>query len=279
MAGILNKKPNTSADAEVAVVEKVEVEATTTAAVDTAPAFEAVEEVEVEASVKPEATGVLAAAKQGMTMVKPTAHLLSAGTNVSPLRDLKDAFKAQDIDVSYNTFPRYRDDKGVIGDPEGNEAGSWLELMLISWNDSWTITPGDDSDKSKEHLRYSQDGVTIHSEDDWNGRLCTEYVTHLNELGYEKAAIKKYTQLYGLMVDAEQPDCPGLQNMIQLALAPTSGALWNAYLVSRSVRARMGKVQETSGNPVVRFTSKRAKSGTNTFYKLEPTDGLTPPAI
>ena len=207
---------------------------------------------------------------------KPLGHLLSAGSNISPLRDLKGALEAQGVELVYNTFPRYRDDKGVIGDVDGNEAGGWVEVMVISWSDSWTCTPGDDSDKAKECLRYSKDGHTIHSDDDWNGKTCEEYVEYMrDQLGYEKASVKKYTNVYGMLVAADQADCAGLQQIIQLSLAPTSGAAWEAYMVNRAMRARMGMVQETTGNPVVRFTSHRVKNAKNTFYKLNPTEGTT----
>lgn len=244
----------------------------------------AAEVKETAAEVKTESTSTAVAEQPAASAPavaqpgKPLTHVLQKGNNVSPLMDLKDAFQGVGIDVEYNTFPRYRDDKGVIGDPDGNEAGSYLEVQVLSWNHQWVVTPADDSDKAKEHLRYSKDGKTLDSDDEWGGKPCDEYRDHLVELGYEKAGIKKYTYVFGMMVDAEQPDCPGMQQIIQLSLAPTSGALWDAYMLTRTVRARMGKVQETSGNPVIRFTSKRAKSGNNVFFKLEPSDGLTPPA-
>ena len=257
---------------ETVAESKVEKAVAGKAGKTTAKPEAAQDEVKPEAAAEQPAAAVPSILPQG----KPPAHLLAAGSNVSPLRDLKGALEAQGIDIVYNTFPRYRDDKGVIGDVDGNEAGGWVELMVISWSDSWTITPGDDSDKAKEALRYSKDGRTINSEDEWNGRECEEYVNYLRDsMGYEKAAVKKYTNIFGMMVAAEQDDCPGLQQVVQLALAPTSGAGWEAYLVNRAMRARMGMVKETTGNPVVRFTTNRVKNAKNTFYKLVPSEGVT----
>lgn len=211
-----------------------------------------------------------------IVQAKPLTHLMAAGSNISPLKDLEKVFEKQGIEVDFNTFPRYRDDKGTIGDTAGNEAGSWVELMVVSWSDSWMVAPGDDSEKAKEFVRYSRDGLTIRSEDDWNGKTCDEYVTYLrDEMGYEKAGVRKYTNIYGMLVAAEQDDCPGLQQVIQLALAPTSGAAWQSYMVNRTLRARMGLVKETTGNPVVRFTSHRVKGSKNTFFKLDVTEGVT----
>lgn len=267
--------------AETVVVEEVAVETKP----EGKPARRKPVDVEQKPEAKPEPEAPAAAETKPATSVvaaaaKPLGHVLSAGGNVSPLRDLKGAFEAQGIDVSYSTFPRYRDDKGVIGDTDGNEAGGWVEVMVVSWSDSWIVTPGDDSDKAKDYVRYSRDGHTINSEDEWNGKTCEEYVEYLrDQVGYEKAASKKYTNVYGMLVAAENDDCPGLQQVIHLAMPPTSGSAWEAYLVNRALRSRMGMVKETTGNPVVRFTTHRVKNAKNTFYKLVPTEGVTEVAI
>src|SRR5580700_4617027 len=106
---------------------------------ETAPEVQGVQEA-------PRSTEVLARAPGGQLKT-----LFSGGpAAVSPLKDLENAFQKNEIDVSYDTFPRLRIDAGCIATAEGKEAGDFIELQIISYSPSWTVTTGVDGDESKK---------------------------------------------------------------------------------------------------------------------------------
>jgi hypothetical protein len=208
-------------------------------------------------------------------------HFLSAGKGmVNPLVDLRDAFKTAQIEVDYATFPRLRVDAGCIASTEGKEAGEFIELQVLSYSPSWTVTTGVDGKESKEHVRFSDDGKVTNAAgdaDEYAGTPLDEYKQILINKGFEKASIKEYVVVYGIALDCEESDFPHLNEVVALALAPESRRKFDSYKINRALQARMGRVQETSGNPVVRWTSERVTGKERSYFNLLPSHGKTAP--
>jgi hypothetical protein len=208
-------------------------------------------------------------------------NFLSSGKGmVNPLVDLKDAFKKADIEVDYATFPRLRVDAGCIASTEGKEAGEFIELQVISYSPSWTVTTGTDGKESKEHVRFSDDGKVTNAagdSDEHAGTPLEEYKQHLISLGFEKAAIKEYTVVFGIALESEEADFPHLNEVVGLSLAPESRKKFDSYKINRALQARMGRVQETSGNPVVRWSVERVSGKERSYFNLIPSHGKTAP--
>lgn len=269
------------------VVEaQVEVKAVTRESV--APAAEAAAPEVVEqgaGETAPEVQGEQAAQKSTAVLARaPGGQLktfLNSGSGaVSPLADLKDAFKRAGIDIDYSTFPRMRVDAGCIASPEGAEAGDFLELQVVSYSPSWTITTGVDGEEGKKHVRFSDDGQTINAAgdaDEFAGFSLNDYKAHLVGLGFEKSSIKEYLIVHGLALDAQEADFAHLNEMVSLSLSPQSKKKFDSYVINRSIQARMGRVQETSGNPVVRWTVERVKGKDVSYFNLVPSHGKTAP--
>jgi hypothetical protein len=81
--------------------------------------------------------------------------------------------------------------------------------------------------------------------------------------------------VFGIVMAADKADFQFMNEIICLSLSPTSKGKFDSYVINRAVKARMGKIKETSGNPVVRFTSERVKGKERSYFNLVPTDGLT----
>lgn len=230
------------------------------------------------AAAEPEAKPQRAVVAVGKTL--PT--LLSSGAAVNVLAALENALQKSGIEVEYGMFPRLRLDSGVIATAEGAEAGEWIEIQVISYGKSWAVAIGEDTKESKEMVRYSSDGVVIDKplgdkEDEWAGKTCVEYRDHLVSQGYEKAKISEYTMVYGIAVSQEKMDFKHANDLVVLQMPPSSARDWKSYVLNRAIHARIGKIKEKSGNPVVRFSSERVKSDAKTFFKITPTHGVADP--
>ncbi len=177
--------------------------------------------------------------------------------------------------------PRLRVDAGCIASPEGKEAGEYIEIQVVSYAPSWTITTGTDGEESKKWVRFSDDGKVTNpagDNDEFAGMPVDEYKAHLVAQGFEKASIKAYTIIYGIAVEAEEQDFAHLNEMIALSLAPQSAKKFDSYIINRTIQAKMRRIEETSGNPVVRFTSERTKGKDNqSYFNLIPSHGKTAP--
>jgi hypothetical protein len=265
---------------EGAVVEvQAEVKAVTRESVAPEVAEQQAAEVAAEPAVEqeaPKSTAIIARAPGGQLKT-----LFSGTAAVSPLKDLENAFQKNEIDVSYDTFPRLRIDAGCIATADGKEAGDFVELQIISYSPTWTVTTGTDGDEGKKLVRFSSNGKTTNpagESDEFAGTDLEEYRKHLVSLGFEKAAIKENLVVYGVALDAQEVDFAHLNEVVALQLAPQSRAKFNSYVINRSIQARMGRVQETSGHPVIRFTAERAKSNDGkSYFNICPSHGKTAP--
>lgn len=200
---------------------------------------------------------------------------------VNPLADLKDAFVKNGIEVTYKTFPRLRVDSGHIATAEGKDAGEYVEIQVISYGPTWNVSPGGDDETTKKLVRFSDDGKTIKAagdDDEWGGKTVDEYKAHLLSLGYEGVSLKEYTVVYGIALDAQEADFAHMNEVVALQLAPQSKDKFNSYIMNRGIAGRMGRIVETSGHPVVRFTTERAKSANGkSYFNVVPSHGKTAP--
>lgn len=224
----------------------------------------------------PKSTAVLARAPGGQLKT----FLNNGSGMVSPLADLRDAFTKAGIEIDYSTFPRLRVDAGCIATPEGKEAGEFVEIQVVSFSPTWTVTTGVDGEEGKKHVRFSDDGKTTNpagDSDEFAGMALDEYKAHLISQGFEKSSIKEYLVVYGLALDAEEADFAHMNEMVALSLSPQSKKKFDSYMINRTIQAKMGRVVETSGNPVVRFTSERVKGKDVSYFNLLPSHGKTAP--
>lgn len=160
---------------------------------------------------------------------------------VNPLEPLKGAFH-----VEYDTLRNLKLSNGNLIDQQtGKVLGSEFGLELLSYQDQWVISPGgDDKDKdaNKEHVRYSDDGVTTSKGDD-----CKAYMATLAQVGYPDAKMTKRTVICGSLFDIGEKGrktLPELQDcLVQMSLPPTSKASFDRYTMDQAFKIAKGLIE------------------------------------
>lgn len=221
---------------------------------------EAAQPVEAQEAVEaPAETTSVAKAEEVKAALVPISKLqLNTG-----LASLKDSFAAGGISIDFGTFPRVKIEAGIICSDGDLEAGSFLDLEVMSFSDSYIITPSDDAAPTSL-ARYSTDGKVIESKDEWNGRPCTDYVVYLKQEGYEKAEIREYMNLYGAVVNSDKPFYA--DEIVCVQCSPQARARWTRHMMNHARRVALGKVEEANTLPTVRVSVEKGKAGTKAYY-------------
>ncbi|MDI1360636.1 hypothetical protein [Methylotenera sp.] len=245
----LVKKPAVVAETTVGQFEEVEGEQTVeTVAEQAAPS--AADKVKVEATVaiaKAQNTAVGAVAPKFQTV-------LSEFENALPI-------------IDFGVIPRLKGSNGQIMDGDNASLGNNVQITLVSFNDQFVLTPGEDSDEATKLVRYSSDGVTI----DATGQSVAEYINYLVVTeGYKDASVKHYLEVIGILNTAAEGQ-KHLGDMVQLSLSPQSRKAFDGYRIQRSVKVRMGKVP-ADGSEEITFRAKVKTMGKFTFTVLEASD-------
>jgi len=189
-----------------------------------------------------------------------SAVMAPGGKMVSLLQDMKDALPA----IDFGVLPRLVGSNGNVMDKDKRMLGSRIKLELVSWNDLWVVSPGDDTEEAKEAVRYSKDGKTI----DGTGQSVQDYVKYLRETGgYDEANVKQYCELIGILTEAEKPS-EHLGGMVQVSLSPQSRKLFEGYRLQESVKLRLGK-RAPDGAEHLLIQTEVKSSGSNTYTLLK----------
>lgn len=206
----------------------------------------------ITAEDKSKVAGALAVAKIG------ASSLAKQGKFEVALTDLRDVIPS----VEFGTFPRLVGSNGNVMDKDGKALGQFVDLQLLSWTETYVVSPGEDSDEAKKSVRYSRDGVTI----DETGESVAAYLEQLRTVdGYENAAKKKYIELVGILEKADKTT-DHLGQLVQVSLSPQSLKSFEGYRANVSVQVRLGK-REIEGAERVRVTPE-LKSGNGKNWTL-----------
>jgi hypothetical protein len=212
---------------------------------------------QVDAAAK--ATGTaLAAAKS--TAVAVTGKVVTA------LAEYKDQIPRLDFGV----LPRLVGSNGNLMDPDKKLLGSKIKLQLVSFNDEFVVSPGDDSDEAKEAVRYSADGKVL----DGTGESVDEYLKQLREVdGYEKAAVKQYCHLVGILLEAEKDPSNLVNQMVLVSLSPQSRNSFEGHKLQLAVKLRLAQVNGTqapTGLDILTITAEvKTNRANQTFTTLK----------
>jgi hypothetical protein len=145
-----------------------------------------------------------------------------------------------------------RADKKALGDE--------IVFELMSWQDSFVVTPGDDK-APKETLRYSDDGVVCS-----DGTLVQEHLADLRSLGYHKAAVKQRLVVVGSVISCSKSKELD-DELVQLDLSPQSRASFLNYALGCVNKIRLGKLTEDQVLKI-KATAEVVTMGGNPFTKL-----------
>lgn len=221
------------------------------------PKFE--DQSETVAAETAQATDAAAAATTAVaTAAATSAVAIAKGVNNS-LAALKDNVK-----VEWDTLLRIVPDGSDLT-VDDESAGPWLEMQITSWQDSYSIEPGDQSEAAKKFLRFSDDNVVLRD----SGQPVAEYVKYLKEVeGYENACVKHRVILVGL-VEKTAKESKVVGQLAQISLAPQSKKNWDRYQLNATVRANMGRLEPGEDPARVRLSAVRTSKGQYKFTVVE----------
>lgn len=223
------------------------------------PKFE--DQSETVAAETAQATDATAAATTAVATASATSANAVAVANAvtTTLAGLKDVVK-----VEWDTLTRIVPDGSNLTVNE-ESVGSWVEMQVTSWQDSFSIEPGDQSEAAKKFLRFSDDGKVLRD----NGQPVGEYLKYLQEVeGYSEASMKHRVILVGFVEKAEkESDVVG--QLAQISLSPQSKKSWDRYQLNATVLAKMGRLKEGDDPSRVRLTASRTSKGPYKFTVVE----------
>lgn len=173
-------------------------------AAKTAPAFESAEDNEMDTMPMPDTTAA-APEPNAVAEVKPSAVTTprKAAKFVMALSEQKDAFPVEAVVGLSMDVPRIKGEQGAAY--IGTESlGTKFRINVESWNNRWLVSPGVDSKdpgytEAKQYIRNSYEkGVLT------DGTPTDEYIDELKELGYDKAGISNYGDIWGMVTWTEK---------------------------------------------------------------------------
>lgn len=196
-----------------------------------------------------------AGVEASMAVAKISAGAVSAPAKKFEYVLLPLACALKPVDVAALT--RLKSGSGNIKDENGVDYGRYVEMQLLSYHDSWTISPGSDNDESKDKVRYSLDGKTI----DGTGESVDEYIAFIKSEaggGYNNANKKQYLILAGILSDCEKSK-EKVSSVVQVSLAPKSGATFVNYHMQLSVQVMQSK-RDIKGAEMIRLDATAASA-------------------
>ncbi|WP_454735433.1 hypothetical protein [Cupriavidus necator] len=216
----------------------------------------------VEQACEPAVASPAAKVTATTAIAKAQAGALAApAQRIAPvLTDLKDAVR-----VDWDTLERLVAGTGTIDNGDGKSVGTWIKMTLMSFQDTYEVVPGDQSDEAKKLVRYSEDGVNLRE----SGTTVNQYLDELREQGYDKAALKHKNILVGILDETEKPsDLVG--EVIQISLSPQSRKTFERYRLTRTAKVNMGRAT-AEGSEVIKITAEGKQFGKNKFTQLTVT--------
>lgn len=169
--------------------------------------------------------------------------------------------------VGFGEGVRLVGSNGNLMDGDKALLGESIDLLLLSWNRRWVVSPGTESGdaEGKEKARYSLDGVTTSQ-----GENLQDYLQSLKEDGYPKAAVKEYVDLFGVLTGAKKPS-KHIDDSVTVSLAPSSAKGFMALRRNLVVKGMMGKLPVSltaeMGLPL-RVTTEVKSAGSLTWTQL-----------
>lgn len=214
-------------------------------------AFEPAEPAATTAANEPAATvgvatpAAAAAVQTAVAVAKPAGLPAIVGNKYKPaLDEYRDQINPTSLD--YDTFTRITCGLDGFSDDQKKELGKQLKLQIMSWNERFIVTTGEDNDEANALTRFSLDGKVI----DGTGQLVPEYIAHLVAEGYEDSCSKKYLSLYGFLVatwpNGQLEDIPPADRaIVNVQIAPRSVSQFTQFQITHGVKVSQGIVGET----------------------------------
>lgn len=191
-------------------------------------------------------------------VAKPTGAVSAFNPGDNPISMLKNA-----LTVDYNTLSQIKATQGNLMERETNaNMGDWMIADIMSWQDSFVITPGDDK-APKELVKFSNDGVTCN-----DGTSVTEALSDLRAAGWLKAKLnQRAVVVLAVHATAKESD-KFAGTLMQLDLAPTSRTQWQRYCANTTFGLKLGKLSPEQVTKV-KLTTRIAMNGINAYTVVD----------
>ena len=169
--------------------------------------------------------------------VAPTKAVAQiASIKMQPVMEqLKNALK-----VNFDTLPHLQINQGNLLVKEGGVVlGDEAILELLSYQDNFAISPGEDGEDAKQALRYSDDGITCTTGED-----VKEYLKALQDADFPKTQLKQRCVLVVNLISASKGDkvAQYFDNLYQIDLPPSSKAKFDSHRHQVSFKVSRGKL-------------------------------------
>lgn len=199
------------------------------AAASTAPADKPEHHDEATASVA--ATTAIAKAATTSTAVS----LADAANKAKEFQREVQAMKGAS-DFSYGNYRVFKGNNGEISESGGDQdaLGRWAKVRLMSWDDHYEISPGEEGASTKDYVAYSKDGKVIDSVigeelKSWVGRPVQEYAEYLKkEEGFAKTKVRRFVDTACALLATDNGDGP-IGKVIQITLSESSIPAFSRY--------------------------------------------------
>lgn len=210
----------------------------------TTPAFE----TEGETMTTTATPDVAQTTEQAAATAKAVVNRAATSAVAAPARKLtlafsgmKDVFDAQTVSALSRATPRVTAEQGSLYKDRKDKLGDQVRIEVLSWNKRWAVSPGSDNAEAKELFRVSYDNEFIDGED----VRVEDYLASLKDMGYDKAKVHEYGDLFGYLVwTSSKGDIPvDEREMVLVQMAPTSLGAFTAFCVSRGILESKGLVQ------------------------------------
>lgn len=185
-------------------------------------------------------------------------------------------------DFAFGNYRVFKGNNGTIIESNGDKAdlGRWAQVRMISWDEHFEISPGEQSASTKDFVAYSKDGKIIDSVigDElkaWAGKPVGEYVKYLQEAeDFSSAKCRRFVDVGGALLSCENGDEGPLGTVIQITLSESSIPAFSRYQQELNDKARcvaMGipgfKLPEDPFT--LFFVRELASKGNNNWTKLK----------
>jgi hypothetical protein len=166
----------------------------------------------------------------------PTTVTVSTSVRSNKLTDVLGELK-NTLPVDYNTLANLQVNQGSWLVKETKVSlGDTVEFELLSFQDQFVISPGENSDEAAATVRYSKDGVTCDS-----GENCAEYLANLRQV-YPEASKKPRCVLVLNLTNTSKVGTEGLcDKLYQVDLSQTSKAKFDTFRHQSSFDVSRGK--------------------------------------
>lgn len=246
-----------------------------------APTDAAVTPVKVKEAAIPAANDTTAASGTAV-VVAASGALITADEAAAKAKEFQKEVERMRgaSDFAYGNYRVFKGNNGNVVESGGEEEnlGRWAQVRMISWNDHFEISPGEQAASTREFVGYSKDGKTVDSvigEDNrsWVGKAVGEYLEYLRtEEGFAQAKSRRFIDIGAALLGCDSGDGP-VGSVIQITLSESSIPSFSRYQQELNDNARCVQMGipgfKLPADPFTFFVIRElASKGSNKWTKL-----------